>query len=179
MTGLDCLKEELKRRGMTKTQYESKVVPVVLDILANADTNHTEEYQKKADLEKLDSAINNAWHDLNNLKEMYKYEYARISEWKKEVEAWKKEVEAYIEELKSSMEICETPEGKDKLKLAQMYINSVDVDTKYDNTAFIIGLAAVLSNGEIAPIHELRKINKKIPEPNFSKYFLRYFDKAR
>jgi hypothetical protein len=45
-----------------------------------------------------------------------------------------------------------------------MFVNTVSVETKYDNTAFIIGLAAILSNGRINPISELKKINKKLPD---------------
>jgi hypothetical protein len=43
-----------------------------------------------------------------------------------------------------------------------MFVNSVNIDSKYDNTAFIVGLAAILSNGECGAISELKKINPKL-----------------
>lgn len=156
MTGLDCLKEEMMRRGMTKQQCEAKLVAVVLDILTKADCNHEEEYQIKADIE--------------SLKQEHQKIQAQIerdrADWQNDVRLYGekvKELDAYLQNFNMALENCETQEGRDRLKLAQMFINSVDVDTKYDNTAYIIGLAAILSRGEIAPIEELRKINKKIP----------------
>ena len=50
------------------------------------------------------------------------------------------------------------------MRIARMFVNMVDVDTKYDNTAYIIGLAAILSRGGINAIGELKKINKKLPD---------------
>ena len=41
MTSLDCLREELKRRGMINAQIESAVVAVVLDIVANSGDKYT------------------------------------------------------------------------------------------------------------------------------------------
>lgn len=166
MTGLDCLKEEMKNRGMTKAQCDSKIVAVVLDILSNAGTNHTAEYQAKADLDAVYRAIRYAKWELENVKqELENVERACEYERKKILE-WRDGIEKDVNELLSSLEKCETPEGRDRLKAAQMFVNSVTVDTKYDNTAFIIGLSAILSGGKIAPIDELRKINKKIPAPN-------------
>ena len=73
-----------------------------------------------------------------------------------------RETEEYIKKFLDSIEKCETAEARDTMKTAQMFVNSVDVDTKYDNTAFIIGLASILSNGQINGIDELKKINKNM-----------------
>lgn len=156
MTGLDCLKEEMKKRGLNQAQCDSKVAAVVLDILANADTNHTEEYQKKANLQILDAKINSQKMNLKSLEMACEYERTKVLK-------WRDEIETYVNTLLSELEKCETPEGRDRLKAAQMFVNSVSIDTKYDNTAFIIGLSAILSGGKLAPINELKKINKKIP----------------
>ena len=46
-----------------------------------------------------------------------------------------------------------------------MFINSTDVNTKYDNTAYIIGLASILSGDtNSSPIAQLKKINPKLGE---------------
>ena len=61
-------------------------------------------------------------------------------------------------------DLMDNEEGRDTMRIAQMFVNMVDVDTKYDNTAYIIGLAAILSRGGISAIDELKKINKKLPD---------------
>lgn len=43
-----------------------------------------------------------------------------------------------------------------------MYINTVNINTKYDNTAFIVGLSAILTQTSFEPIKELKKINKNL-----------------
>ena len=74
------------------------------------------------------------------------------------------ETRNYIDVFLKAISDCETQEARDALRTAQMFINSVSVDTKYDNTAFIIGLASILSQGKTGAIDELRKINPKIPK---------------
>lgn len=163
MTGLECLKEEMKARGLTQAQCESKVAAVVLDILSNSDTNHTEEYQIKADLNKLRKEI--AIED-GRLQELYNYRteiFEEIKNLRKQQEEWQDEVQKNVDEILNQLSECETAEGRDRIKLAQMFVNSVDVNTKYDNTAYIIGLSAILSNGKVAPVEELKKINTKMP----------------
>ena len=51
MTGLECLKEEMKRRGMNQSQCDSKVAAVVLDILSESGTQFTQEWQERKDLD--------------------------------------------------------------------------------------------------------------------------------
>ncbi|MBQ6503148.1 MAG: hypothetical protein IJI57_04445 [Flexilinea sp.] len=156
MTGLDCLKEEMLRRGLTKAQCESKTVAVVLDILANSGTSYTEQYDIENHLEKLKQECADTERYLHNLRGQYQKE-------REEIVKWKDEIQQYVDGLLEQLKTCETKEGQDRLKLAQMFVDSVNVQTKYDNTAFIIGLSAILSSGEVAPVEELRKINNKIP----------------
>ena len=156
MTSLDCLREELKRRGMNKTQIESAVVAVVLDIVANSGNKYAEirkaENNASIKLENLENQIRNAERRLRSM---------RIEE--EELRQRREHFEDYIDKFNKGLNECETAEGRDAMRTAQVYINSVDVDTKYDNTAYIIGLASILSNGKISAIEELQKINKKIP----------------
>jgi predicted RNase H-like nuclease (RuvC/YqgF family) len=81
--------------------------------------------------------------------------------------------QAYIDEFVNALSNCETDEGRDALRRAQMFVNSVDVDTKYDNTAFIIALGAILSGGKIGAIEALHKINHKIPAPDLNDMWIR------
>lgn len=156
MTSLDCLREELKRRGMINAQIESTVVAVVLDIVANSGDKYTKireaEHETSKRLKELEWQVENAERRLRSM---------RIEE--EELRQRREQFEDYIDKFNKGLNECETAEGRDAMRTAQVYINSVDVDTKYDNTAYIIGLASILSNGKISAIEELQKINKKIP----------------
>ena len=145
MNGYDCLKEELKARGCTQSQIDSKVVPIILDILANSGNKYTEMAKREDEFEAEERAHDYKIHRLRD--EISKLE--RISSYLREQMEKAKEhrehCEDYIDEFKKSLSECETPEGRDAMRTAQMYVNTVNVDTKYDNTAYIIGLAAILS----------------------------------
>ena len=158
MTGLDCLREELRKRGMSKVQIESKVVAVVLDILANTGTVH-------ADLRDAEIELNEVQDQLRRAKDRLSYYEERLRNNHNTLEREWDEKEAYICKFNEELQHCETPDGRDAMRRAQMFVNSVIVDSKYDNTAFIIGLAAILSNGEIGAIEELKKINPKLSTP--------------
>lgn len=157
MTGLDCLRDELAERGLSKTQIESKSVAVVLDIIANTGERYTnlqaEEVHATNKLYKLERILEVKERELRELE-------FRLNELNREMREYKD----YINELNKSLLECETQEGRDAMRIAQMFVNSVDVDTKYDNTAYIIGLASILSGGKINAINELKKINKKIAD---------------
>lgn len=156
MTGLECLKEEMKRRGMNQSQCDSKVAAVVLDILSESGTQFTQEWQERKDLD-------DAWRELEKEKNDLHCERSCLGNARKEIEDYAKNVQDYVERFYAGLADCETDEGRDAMKRAQMFVNTVDPKTAYDNTAFIIGLASILSGGKTAAIDELRKINKKIP----------------
>lgn len=168
MTGLECLKAELKKQGFTEKQTESKVLLGALEIISKApgrysemssileDIKHLEDYRRrlKNGCDAYENKIRAVKADLENIVESVNKEAEKQYETTKE----------YIETFYKALVECETQEAKDALRAAQMFVNSVDIDTKYDNTAFIIGLASILSRQNTAPIDTLRKINKEIPE---------------
>lgn len=163
MTGLDCLREELAKRGLTAQQYESKTVAVVLDVLASSGDRYTEMWKAEVGTTKRQKEAERALYHAENEKKRYD---ALIEQAKDDLKAYErkaKEIEEYINKMCAVLEECETAEGRDVMRTAQMFVNSVTVDTKYDNTAYIIGLATILSQGGISGIDELRKINKKLP----------------
>lgn len=161
MTGLDYLRDELAKRGLSKTQIESKSVAVVLDVIANTGERYTnlqgEEAHASNRLYALERTLEVKERRLSSLE-------FKLNELRREAQGYKD----YIDEFNKSLLECETQEGRDAMRIAQMFVNSVDVDTKYDNTAYIIGLASILSGGKINAINELKKINKKIPISDFS-----------
>lgn len=155
MIDIESVKTEMYRRGYNKAQVESKVMLGVYEILSGSEFGSAEEMYK------LETAIKVRQVDQINLER-------RCNELRREMQALKEsinqqqsETQKYLESMMRSLEECETKEGRDALKAAQMFVNSVNVDTKYDNTAFIIGLSAILSKGDVAPIESLRKINPK------------------
>ena len=171
MSGLDCLRTELLKRGYSNAQANARVVAGVLDILANTPN---EEY---ANIQAAREQRDSLWNDIGRLKllkeDAYKeYEEANALRRKYKSDNYEllkaanvakyNEVQAYINKFFHALDDAETPEGRDRLRAAQTYVNSVDVDTKYDNTAFIIGLASILSGGNTGAIDQLKKINPKL-----------------
>ena len=44
---------------------------------------------------------------------------------------------------------CETEEGREKVRLAQFFMDNVNVDSSYDNTAYIKSLGQILGFGQV------------------------------
>ena len=158
MNGLDCLREEMASRGLTRVQIESKTVAVVLDILSKSGDKYQKMWETEQELTKRASAAQQTIRYLDDKE----YDLDRKENELREVFETERK---YIDDFNKSLEECETQEGRDRMRIAQMFVNSVDIDTKYDNTAFIIGLSAILSGGQINAIKELKKINSKLPSP--------------
>lgn len=155
MTGLECLREELLKRGFNKTHVQNKLVAATLDILANTDNVYTDTVAAEKELEAIRSRIRH-----ENTRFMQREFY--IKQEREKIDRIKETLFEYIDKFLAALNNCETEEGRDAMRRAQMFVNSVTVDSKYDNTAYIIGLAAILSDGKIGAIDELRKINKKL-----------------
>lgn len=164
---MERLREELLKLGYTKTQVNSQVVHGVLSIVAKnseyldiAEIEKAKKFQqtKLADLEWSVSCEKEKIEELKKKREMLIEHIDKIFD-----EMCGVSVE-YIKKFLDTIKECETPEGRDAIRVAQMFVNSVQVDTKYDNTAFIIGLSSILSNWNTGAIDELRKINTKIPD---------------
>ena len=160
MTGLECLKEEMTRRGCTKSQVESKTVAVVLEIVANGGTIYTDlmEAEKRTE----------------HVKSQYANYYVLLNDTKRELEMVRNELQAekvrlskrqeatleYLKEFERRLMVCETPEQRDTLRTAQFYINSVRVNSDQNNTAFINGLGKILS-GNVIDGDPLRPVDIK------------------
>ena len=156
-TGLELLRKAIIERGCTKAQAESKVVAVVLDIISGGSGVYTDTAAALLRLEELNSTISVRERDLDDMKRRHDRELFRVSEKEDEV------VE-YIEEFEKRLQECETAEGRDAMRTAQLYVNMCNINSKYDNTAFIIGLSEILSRGGIGAIDTLKKMNPKLFE---------------
>ena len=162
MTGLDCLREEMERRGFTKSQIESKTAAAVLDILTKSGNKFSSIVEAEAEESELLSKLHNQRYSLERSIAEYR---ATISSLEYELNGIIKrgeEAQEYIDKFYNALHECETAEGRDAMRRAQVFINTVNVDSKYDNTAYIIALGAILSDGAYGPIDELKKINPKI-----------------
>lgn len=158
MTGLECFQEELMKRGYTRQQATSKTAIAVLDLVAQTGGKYAQQERLMWEIKQLEHTIQGKKDEIEQFKRSADREIERVR--KVYVEA-----QNYISKWNEALMQCETPELRDAMRTAQVFINTADVDTKYDNTAFIIGLAAILSNGNIGPISELKKINPRIPQP--------------
>ena len=167
MTGLDCLREEIIKRGGTKQMAESRTAALVLEILSDGKAYATRQY----DIERMEDELNchksKAQMEAQNQLVKADLKFQRAEAILQAAEGKEKDFDErikYIEEFLKALNDCETPEGRDAMRTAQVFVNSVSVDTKYDNTAFIIGLASILSNGKVDGITELKKINTQFEE---------------
>lgn len=191
MTGIELMREKMLEKGMNKAQTTAKAVTVILEILAESQGHEfldiwekekeTEELEKRLDLLK-SSAKNYAEGALREKKDYYFWkEKAKNAhqEWIDKTEKLEVELETkrnriiadtkeYMEKFNKMLTACETEQGRDMLRTAQFFVNNVNIDTKYDNTAYIAGLAAILSKGSINSLEALSKINTKLPDA-FSK----------
>lgn len=173
MTGLELLKEEMEKRGCLKSQIESKVVPIILDIVSQSGNTYTATCREEAHLKEIEQKITWEEHRLSRIKHECESIQNEIKNLKGERNTAYREVAKdvidYIDNFNKALQEAETPEARDRLRTAQVFVNSVNVDTKYDNTAFIVALASLLTGLPYSPVKELKKINKKI---NINKYGL-------
>ena len=156
-----CLQEELRRLGAKENQINSKIVDYMLTALTN-DESFLESFdiqqeiiERKRELRGIEQDIKQKRQYMAELGENYKSTLNMISE-------RKQSLEKYAEDFNNSLNNTETSEGRDHLRAAQYFVNSVDRKSKYDNTAFIVGLAAILCGAQIDPVGELRKINPRL-----------------
>lgn len=162
MISLDLLREEMERRGCNKSQIESNTAAIVLDILSHSNGEYAyiagEEKKESNLLQKLKFDIKK----LNSDKQALEVTIFNLKERWKELEKQKKDFDEYVSKVKQELSECNTEQGKDAIRKAQMFINSVSVNSKYDNTAYIIALGAILSGGKYDGVEELKKMNPKL-----------------
>lgn len=146
MTGLEMLKQEMLKRGCTKAQTESKLVAIVLDIVAETGTAYTD----LREAEERMKVINNAEVALRKRKKALE----------EAEEKFRAETEDYVEDFQTLLRNCETAKARDALRVAQMFTDSIDIKCAYDNTAYINGLAMILCGQEIPAPIALRRVEE-------------------
>ena len=164
MTGLDCLREELLAKGFNTQQVNSKIFLGTLEVVANSQGKYTDLDRLEKDIKELKSEAEDLNAAVRNLTDLRNTLKTQLSE---KIEMEYRPIQEYIDSFFEALEECETPEGRDALKVAQVFVNSCSVNTKYDNTAYIIALGSILSKGGYYPMEELSKVN-----PTIRKYYL-------
>lgn len=166
MTGLELLKQEMIKRGANKTMTESKTVCMVLDILANAGTVYSDIQEASKQLDNLRKQLDDYRQELNararelsDLRARRSVEYQELQRAREAFEKERDEAKSYIEKFNASLENMESEEARDRLRTAQVYVNSVDIKTAYDNTAFINWFGAILAGDKTGGIESFKKIN--------------------
>lgn len=155
MTGLELLREELKKRGFNDHNVNGKLVAAVLDILSNTDHVYSDMVKAEQELDAVRRGVKHKSHE-------YMRREFELKQAEQDFKQARWEMVQYIEKFNAALSECETAEGRDAMRRAQMFVNSVSVNSKYDNTAYIIGLASILTNGSIGAIDELKKVNPKL-----------------
>ena len=153
MIGIEVLKEEMLKAGCNKAQCESKVVPIVVGILADDPAL----MEKLKDL----SAIERRMRELKDWEER---EYRNIEFERGRLHRAIEDFNEERKEFEKEMETAETAEYRDRFKAVKMFDKYAEIDTKYDNTAFIIGLGSILSGNGMNPAEEIRKLNPRMKE---------------
>lgn len=153
-TGKELLFQELRERGLKEQQINSKTVAVVLDVIANDGTERyliakevDDELKKKNEaLVSLQSRVKiQKWHAEKELEELR----SQSEELEKNIKIMKEEFDEYVDEFGKAVSSLETPEARDRLKTAQLFVNSVLVRSNENNTVFIHGLSLILAGLEL------------------------------
>lgn len=164
MTGIDLLRKELEERGYTAKQYTSPIVNSILDIVAHGNGEYTDLKNVREEAAKLREEIGELKRKSEAEMENYRRCCVAVNYYvENSFVPRQKYIDKFMEELKQ----CETPEGRDAMRIAQTFINACNIDTKYDNTAFIIGLSQILSVWNTGAIDMLRRINPEMPTVEF------------
>ena len=121
------MQSEMKKRGATRQGTNGVTARMCYDILSGAGTVFEDILKAEKDLDEIKRAC----------------ERARRF-WSRDLEALK-ELERTLRELSATLQEAQTEEAKDRIRLAEYFKANCERNTKYDNTAFINGLAAILA----------------------------------
>lgn len=141
ITTLEELREAMYKRGMTKASCNTRAVAVAFDIM-------TECGHISADIVASENIIKEKQKEIASLD--FYYERKKKQWTREEQQAIRESVKLQREReaFQKDLESCETPEARDAMRLARVFKDSIRIDTKYDNTAYINQLGAILSLGD-------------------------------
>ena len=171
---IDVFKEKARAAGIRETIINSKCFETCLffcmeagegitgiDFMKWKDEVEADVVRREAEVSEREHRVN---HRENEIAWREQFVNSGIRKLLDESNAELKARQKELRELLAKLDECETAESRDLMKRAQLFIDSVNVETKYDNTAYIAALGAILSApGSFDCIGELKKINRKVP----------------
>ncbi len=149
MTGLECLKEEMLKRGCSKALTESKAVGVVLEIVADGGTVYTDTREAEEKLNALRREIERYEIKTERVREQYKEICEEKETQIKKVAVKFAKIDESLKALEKRLMECETQEARDAIRTAQFFVNNIKIDSPQNNTAFIYGLAMIIAGHNI------------------------------
>lgn len=163
MTGREILNQKLKAKGLTDAQINSKAVEVTIAVLAEETdgTNYSALIQDA--IQEYRVAKNNADAEARHyVAKEESLSNERRANSAKERDLIKsangiKNLLIDLEKVYDEILELETAEQRDRTRTARFFMDSVNVNTVYDNTAYIKGLSAILSGKEITPDEQSEK----------------------
>ena len=154
MNGLDLLKQKLREKGYTTSQVESKIVAGVLEIVSNEPGVYTDLYEARKELTRVSAEERRLREQLEQDQKGLRKEHIAFT-------AEQCELCDYISAFNDALQKCETAEARDAMRTAQVFLNSIEVESAYDNTAMINGLASILTHGNVTEIALLKPVRGK------------------
>lgn len=151
------LKVKMYERGMLKSQVESKSVLAAYGILSGTET-------LAEDVAKMQADLMNATAETNRMRTSIERQKERLEKEKKDFLEEKKNLEEYIDEFNKSLKECETPEARDAMRTAQFLVNTVEINTDQNNTAFIYGLSMICAGKAFSFENGMKKVRGAFPE---------------
>lgn len=121
------MQSEMRKRGATRQTTNCVTARMCYDILSGAGTVFED--------------IPQAEKALAKIKDACEFERRRLSCKQEAIE----KRERTVRELSAKLQEAQTEEAKDRIRLAEYFKANCEISTKYDNTAFINGLAAILA----------------------------------
>lgn len=156
-TGKELLEDKLRLIGATQNQIESKIVAMMVTVFAEVDNprqmclaylDAKDEYKKLAkELEEERRRIKNDRFILNREISNFNYTRDQIEE-----ELNRKQEE--VDQARKEIFEAETPEMRDRMRLAKYFEMHTDPQNGYQETAFINGLANILAGLSTEPCKE-------------------------
>lgn len=143
MGELERVRNEMIKRGCSKSMTESKSVAVVLDIINETGSQFKDFVDEEKELEEAERRLNREQFNFQIKMSDAKYELDKRG---KVLDARERELNEFANELAEKLEQLETKEARDRVRLAHFYMKYAKPTNGYEKTAFIKGLSYILSD---------------------------------
>lgn len=167
MSGIELIRERLTELGLNKAATHNKGVELTVAIIANGDdVDATIAFKELIDeyhisfntLNSERAELNRKQRELSLYEKHLSEEKERISKSSRILEEQRIQLTHMIDDFKDCLCECETAEGRDAARKTAFYIANTNVNTAYDNTAFINGLAVLLSDTQSNLPDNIKKV---------------------